>query len=163
MRAGLRISHREKSPVSDGLVLFAFFAAGAAAAYFGAFRAPAFSEPRLFFCGLMSCVLLFSPSGVGNLLLPPCALLLGLFVEQSAMLWTESWLSDGRLELFGLLPSLVLVPLFFLAAAHGMAASAAVQLALQRCSPTARAVFHRELSLVFLFVLIALTAIFAIY
>lgn len=163
MRAGLRISHREKSPVSDGFVLFAFFAAGAAAAYFGAFRAPAFSEPRLFFCGLMSCVLLFSPSGVGSLMLPPCALLLGSFSEQSAMLWMENLLSERRLELFGLLPSLVLVPLFFLSAAHGMAASAAVQLALQRCSPTARAVYRRELSLVFLLVLITLAAIFAIY
>ncbi len=163
MQVGLRSLHREKCPVSDGALLFVFFAAGAAAAFFGSVQAPVFADPRLFFCGLMVCVLLLSPSGFGCMLLPFCALALGFAAERSAVLLVDAWFAERCLELLALIPWLVLTPLFFLASTHGMTASAAVQTALQRSSPTARLIFRRELSRVFVFVLLAHAAILYFY
>ena len=91
MQVGLRISHREKNPISDRALLFAFFAAGVSAAYFGSVQLSLFSEPRLFFSGLMAGVLLFSASLLGAYLLPLAAMLLGAFTEQPAMGTAALW------------------------------------------------------------------------
>ncbi len=163
MQVGLRISHREKNPISDRALLFAFFAAGVSAAYFGSVQLSLFSEPRLFFSGLMAGVLLFSASLLGAYLLPLAAMLLGAFTEQTAMGTAALWRSEHMLDLPTFAPGLILVPVFFLAAVHGMAVTSAVQGAMERGSPTARAVFQRELAAVFVFVLMAFAAIFFFY
>ena len=163
MQVGLRISQREKNLISDRTLLFAFFAAGASVACFGSVRLALFTEPRLFFSGLMAGVLLFSASLLGGYLLPLAAMLLGAFTEQTAAASAALWRSARLLDLPTLAPGLILVPVFFLAAVHGMAVTSAVQGAMQRGSPTARAVFHRELAAVFIFVLMAFAAIFFFY
>lgn len=149
--------------MTDQIVIFAFFLAGTAAAFFGSELVPSVTHPRLFLSGLMITVLLLSASTVGCVLLPLCALLMGCFAEQSAGLGVASWFSDGQLQLRLMLSAAVLIPVFFMASVHGMTVSAALQMTLQRGSPTARTVFHRELSLVALFILLAFAVIFYFY
>ena len=111
----------------------------------------------------MAGVLLFSASLLGAYLLPLAAMLLGAFTEQTVMGTAALWRSEHMLDLPTFAPGLILVPIFFLAAVHGMAVTSAVQGAMQRGSPTARTVFHRELAAVFVFVLMAFAAIFFFY
>lgn len=141
------------------LIIFAFFVTGAFLAFFGSVSLPAALTPRLFLCGMLGTVMLSSASLFGGVLLPACALASGAFSEMIAVSWFSCW-TEGVKDYRTLLGSVVLIPVFFLCAFHGMAVSGAVQSALTSGSPSAKITCQREIFAVVFFAVAGFAAIF---
>ena len=145
-------------PTTDALLIFAFFVVGSLAAFFASVKLPGQACPRQVYSVLLGGVYLLSVSAWGNTLIPLFSMACGVFTEQKTML--SVFVGQQTVDWGALLCSAVLVPVFFLCTAHGMAVSSALSAALERGSPTARSVFHRELALVSIFTLAGFACVF---
>lgn len=147
-------------PLADVLLVFAFFVLGVTAAFFTTIPFPGQAYFRLFLCGLLGGIVLFSVSAWGTVLLPLFAMAAGAFSEHSAMLSVLYETGGRSVDWRMLVCNAVLVPIVFLCTSHGMTVSSALNTAMERGSPTARTVFHRELFLVLIFSLVGFACVF---
>ncbi len=149
--------------VPDSLLIFAFFSCGALAAAFGLFLLPELLPPRQFLALLMLALLLFSLSVLGWLLIPLCSFFLGVFLEQAALNAYEAVLLPSHFPLRSILSGLVLIPAFFLASAHGLCVSSALQSLFSRGSPSVKTAFIQEVLCVTSASLLGFSSIFYYY
>lgn len=159
MNSVKRITPKQEVQSSDRLIIFAFFLAGSVISYFGTVPFPSVLSPRMLLCGILVVVILSASSMFGVQLLPICSMISGFFAEKIAMDWVRAWFDGARSARIPL-GSAVLIPVFFLCAVHGMAASGAIQSALSRGSPSARLLQQHEISSVAFFAVIGFAAIF---
>ena len=146
--------------VSDRLLIFVFFLAGGAAAFFLPFLNFAPLRERVVLGGMLTATLLFSVSVLGGVLLPVFALCFGACTERAAMAFSAS---GGSAQLRILLCSLVLTPILFLVLLHGLSISGSIQAAVRGGNPTARTDYRRELGSQLACALVGFAAIFYFY
>lgn len=148
---------------SDRAVIFIFFVVGALGAHFTGLVLPGQLSLRALYGGLMLTVSLLSLSILGTVTIPVFALTMGALIERSAVMWLDAWQSRGSPAAREMLCALALVPCFFLASTHAMAASASVLAAVGRGSATARSAFCQELAVAVFFTVLGLMAVFYFY
>ena len=148
---------------ADRILIFLFFLVGVFASYFGFPNLPDEISPRFLFGGLLGLVLLLSTSCAGFLLLPMCTLVFGAYTERAAMTWCSQCQGIPVSDLNTVFCSMVLVPVFFLAAIHGLNVSSSMMEAVQKGSPTAREVFRHEMLCLLFLALLGCAAIFYFY
>ena len=147
----------------DRAVIFIFFAVGALGAHFVGLSLPQLLPLRMLYSGAMLIVALLAVSILGAYTIPVFALAMGALIERSAVLWLSAWQSRGTPPLREALCALVLVPCFFLASTHAMAASSSILMAVGQGSATARTAFCQELAIAVFFTVLGLAAVFYFY
>ncbi|MBR5094975.1 MAG: hypothetical protein IK095_07765 [Oscillospiraceae bacterium] len=148
---------------SDRTVIFAFYVAGAALAHFTAISLPDLMPLRVLYSGILVLASLLAASVLGTITIPALALFAGAMTEGLASEWVRVWLQGGSPVGRDVLCAAFLVPVFFLTATHGMAASSSILASLGRCSPSTRTAFLQELAIASFFAILGLAIVFYFY
>ncbi len=160
MSAAVFIRSDRSWRLPEGLVLFLFFAWGAAAAGLELFDPPALPEQRLQYSLFLLAMLLFAASGFGWLGLPMEMLAFGFLLQRAVLEWYASLTLPRLPPARPLVFASLLILTMFQAATHGLCASSALRLALFRASPSARSRYQKELSRAAIYALFGFAAVF---
>ena len=160
MNDALFTDRKRSGSVPECLVIFGFFAWGAAIAAFFPACAPGLPPERLLLSLLLFSLPVLGSSGFGWLLLPLEMLAFGVYSETSVLQWLSG---NSKSDLPRLLPVIfrvLLTPAVLLAGIYALSASGALRAAVQKASPSAKGEYQKALCLTMFFALLGLSCVY---